>query len=182
MFGEGWLLQTLLPGHQGARIFTLWSGSSRQDQQVLAQTRGILCTGGIVSGHPTAMMDPYILQENVPRHMLSKFERWSLKAEGWINIIQEAVLYDCVVQDEDDNSDSREKEFALGQESEKEESSTIASEMDEGDKASAFDFQWAETPDELDMEGSPTASAHRTALELLGRFIIASTKSTAMEF
>jgi hypothetical protein len=43
--------------------------------------------GGIVSGRPTAMMDPYILRENVPRHMLSKFERSSMKAEGWINII-----------------------------------------------------------------------------------------------
>ena len=39
-----------------------------------------------------------------------------------------------------------------------------------------------ETLDELDMEGSPTASAHCTALELLGRFLISSTKSTAMEF
>ena len=45
--------------------------------------------------------------------------------------------------------------------SEKEESSTIASEMDEGEEDSTFDFQWGETLDELDTEGSPTASAHR---------------------
>ena len=136
--------------------------------------------GGIVYGHPTAMMDPYILRENVLRHMLSKFEHSSLKAEGWISVIQEAVLYDCVVADEDNRSDG-EEEFVLGQ-SEKEESSTVASEMDEGDKASTFDFQWGETLDELDTEVSPTASAHRTALELLGMFLIWSTKSTAMEF
>ena len=96
--------------------------------------------------------------------MLSKFERSSLTAEGWISIIQEAVL------------SNGEEEFAWGQ-SEKEESSTIASKMD---AASTFDFQWCETLDELDTEGSPTASAHRTALELLGRFLISSTKSTAM--
>ena len=86
-----------------------------------------------------------------------------------------------MVEDEDDRSNG-EEDFALGQESEKEESSTIASEMDEGDKASMFDFQWGETLDELDTEGSPTASAHCIALELLGRFLVASTKSTAMEF
>ena len=111
--------------------------------------------------------------------MLSKFEHSSMTAEGWINVIQEAVLYDCVVADEDDGSNG-EEEFALGQ-SEKEESSTIASKMDEGDKASTFNFQWGETLDELDMEGSPTTSAHRTALELLGRFLVASNKSTATE-
>ena len=83
--------------------------------------------------------------------------------------------------DEDDGSNG-EEEFALGQ-SEKEESSTIASEMDEGKEDSTFNFQWGETLDELDTEGSPTASAHRTAaLELLGRFLISSTKSTATEF
>jgi len=37
--------------------------------------------GGIVSGRPTAMMDPYILRENIPRHMLSKLEHLSLTAE-----------------------------------------------------------------------------------------------------
>ena len=31
--------------------------------------------GGIASGRPTAMMNPYILRENVPRHMLFKFEQ-----------------------------------------------------------------------------------------------------------
>ena len=111
--------------------------------------------------------------------MLSKFERSSLKAEGWISFIQEAVLYDCVVEDEDDRFDG-EEDFTLGQESEKEESSTIASEMDEGDEASTFDFQWGENLDELDTEVSPTTSAHRTALELLGRFLVASTKLTAI--
>ena len=34
--------------------------------------------GGILPGRPTAMMDPYILQESIPRHMLSKFEHSSL--------------------------------------------------------------------------------------------------------
>jgi len=75
--------------------------------------------GGIVSGRPTAMMDPYILRENVPRHMLSKFEHSSLMAEGSISVIQEAVLYNCVVADEDDRSNG-EEEFTLSQ-SEKEE-------------------------------------------------------------
>ena len=109
-----------------------------------------------------AMVGPYILRENVPRHMLSKFERSSLTAEGWISIIQEAVLYDCVVADGDDGSNG-EEEFTLGQ-SEKEESSTIASKMDEGKEDFTFDFQWGEILDELDTEGSPTASAHCTAL------------------
>ena len=47
-----------------------------------------------------------------------------------------------MVADEDDGSNG-EEEFALGQ-SEKEESSTIASEMDEGEGESTFDFQWGE--------------------------------------
>ena len=46
MLRESGLLQMLLPGPQGTRIFTLWSGCPRQDQQVLAQTRRILRTGG----------------------------------------------------------------------------------------------------------------------------------------
>jgi hypothetical protein len=46
MFWEGWLLQALLPGHQGSRIFTLWSGSPRQNQQVPAQARRVLRTRG----------------------------------------------------------------------------------------------------------------------------------------
>jgi hypothetical protein len=75
--------------------------------------------GGIISGRPMAMMDPYILRENVPRHMLSKFEHSSLMAEGSISVIQEAVLYNCVVADEDDRSNG-EEEFTLSQ-SEKEE-------------------------------------------------------------
>ena len=49
--------------------------------------------GGIVSGRPTAMMDPYILRESVPRHMLSKFENSSLSADKWIGLIQVAILY-----------------------------------------------------------------------------------------
>jgi hypothetical protein len=64
--------------------------------------------------------------------MLSKFEQSSLKAEGWVNLFQEAVLYDSVVADDDDEGSDRELELALGQESE--ESSTIASEMDEGEE------------------------------------------------
>ncbi len=74
--------------------------------------------------------------------MLSKFEQSSLKADGWVNLIQEAVLYDSVVADDDDDRFDGELELALGQESE--ESSTIASEMDEGKEESKFDFQWGE--------------------------------------
>jgi hypothetical protein len=85
-----------------------------------------------------------------------------------------------VVDDEDDGSNG-EEELALDQ-SEEEESSTIASEMDEGKEESTFDFQWGEPLDEEDVESYRTASAHRKALELLGRFIISLTKSTAAEF
>jgi len=81
--------------------------------------------GGIASGRPTAMMNPYILRENVPRHMLSKFEQSSLQVEGWISVIQEAILYISIVAEEDDTFNG-EEELALGQ-SEEEESSTIAS-------------------------------------------------------
>jgi hypothetical protein len=135
--------------------------------------------GGIVSGRPTAMLIPYILRANVPRHMLAKFEQSSLKAEGWVNLIQEAVLYDSIVADDDDNGSDGELELALGQESE--ESSTIASKIDEGEETSTFDFQWGEPLDDEDAESHPTASAHRKALELLGRFLITLTKSTAAE-
>jgi len=72
--------------------------------------------GGIASGCPTAMMNPYILRENVPRHMLPKFEQAALKAEAWISFIQEAVLYDSIVaEEEDDASNGGEEEPALGQ-------------------------------------------------------------------
>ncbi len=55
--------------------------------------------GGIVSGRPTAMMALFVLQENVPRHMLSKFENAFLTADKWTNMIQAAVLYNKVVDD-----------------------------------------------------------------------------------
>jgi hypothetical protein len=55
--------------------------------------------GGNKSGHPTAMMGPFILQESVPKHMLSKFENSFLTADEWVNLIQGAVLYDNVVDD-----------------------------------------------------------------------------------
>ena len=84
--------------------------------------------GGIVSGRPTAMMNPYILRESVPSHMLSKFDNSSLSADNWIGLIQAAVLYDNVVVDEDDGS-KREDDFLLGQQ-EEEETSTIGSEID----------------------------------------------------
>ena len=103
--------------------------------------------------------------------MLSKFEQSSLKAEGWISFTQEAVLYDSIVAADEDDGSNGEEELALGQ-SEEEESSTIASEMDEGEEESTFDFQWGEPLDEEDAESYPTASAHRKALELLGRFLI----------
>ena len=104
-----------------------------------------------------------------------------MKADGWISFIQEAILYDLIVAEEDDTS-NREEELALGQ-SEEEESSTIASEMDEGEEESTFDFQWGEPLEEdEDVESHPTASAHRKALELLGRFLISLTKSTKEEF
>ena len=119
--------------------------------------------GGIVSGRPTAMLNPYILRENVPRHMLAKFQQSSLKAEGWISLIQEAVLYDSIVADNDNDGSNGEEELVLGQ-SEEEESSTIASEIDEGEEESTFDFQWGEPLDEEDAESYPTASAHRKAL------------------
>ena len=51
-----------------------------------------------------------------------------------------------MVDDEDDGSNG-EEELALDQ-SEEEESSTIASEMDEGKEESTFDFQWGEPLDE----------------------------------
>jgi len=129
------------------------------------------------------MMNPYILRENVPRHMLPKFKQASLKAESWISFIQEAVLYDSIVaEEEDDTSNGGEEELALGQ-SEEEESSTIASEMDEGEEESTFDFQWGEPLEEdEDEESHPTASAHRKALELLDRFLVSLTKSTKAEF
>jgi hypothetical protein len=111
--------------------------------------------------------------------MLAKFEQSSLKAEGWVNLIQEAVLYDSIVADDDDDGSDGVLELALGQESE--ESSTIASEIDEGEEESTFDFQWGEPLDDEDAESHPTASAHRKALELLGRFLITLTKSTSAE-
>jgi len=83
---------------------------------------------------------------------------------------------------EEDDTSNREEELALGQ-SEEEESSTIASEMDEGEEESTFDFQRGEPLEEdEDAESHPTASAHRKALELLGRFLISLTKSTKVEF
>ncbi len=84
-----------------------------------------------------------------------------------------------MADDDDDGSDG-ELELALGQESE--ESSTIASEIDEGEEESTFDFQWGEPMDDEDAKSHPTASAHRKALELLGKFLITLTKSTAAEF
>ena len=83
--------------------------------------------------------------------MLAKFQQSSLKAEGWISLIQEAVLYDSIVADDEDDGSNGEEELALGQ-SEEEESSTIASEMDEGKEESTFDFQWGEPLDEEQVE------------------------------
>ena len=137
--------------------------------------------GGIASGRPTAMMNPVILRENVPRHMLAKFQQSSLKAEEWIDLIQEATLYDSVVADDENDGSDGEEELALGQ-AEEEEASTIASEMDEGEEESSFDFQWGELLDEEYAESHPTASAHRKALQLLGKFLISLTKSTTAEF
>jgi hypothetical protein len=124
-------------------------------------------------------MDPNILQENLQRHMLSKFENSSLTADKWINLIQSAVLYDNVVADEDDGSEG-EDEFLLGQQ-EEEESSTIGSEIDEGEEDATFDFQWEAPLDELETDLAPTTSAHCKALELLGRLLISTTKLTAGE-
>ena len=113
--------------------------------------------------------------------MLAKFQWSSLKAEGWISLIQEAVLYNSIVADNEDDGSNGEEELVLGQ-SEEEKSSKIASEMDEGEEESMFDFQLGEPLDEEDAESYPTASAHRKALELLGRFLISLTKSMAAEF
>ena len=87
-----------------------------------------------------------------------------------------------MAEEEDDASNGGEEEPALGQ-SEEEESSTIASEMEEGEEELTFDFQWGEPLEkDEDAESHPTASAHRKALELLGRFLVSLTKSTKAEF
>ncbi len=65
------LLQTLLPGLQETRIFALWSGCPRQDQQVLAQTWRILRTGGDRVGSSHGHDGPiYSSRERTKAHAL----------------------------------------------------------------------------------------------------------------
>ncbi len=140
--------------------------------------------GGIASGQPTARMDPYILQENVPSHMLPKFKGSLMTADKSVCLIQAAVLYDNVVEDVlDEENVSKEERLGQG-EQEKEvddKSSTIDSEMDKGEDGKAFDFRW-ETPLEgVEADWPPTTSAHCNVLEMLGRILASTTKSTAAE-
>ncbi len=45
-------------------------------------------------------MDPFILRENMPSHMLPKFKDAHLRtADKWTCIIQEAMLYNDAVDD-----------------------------------------------------------------------------------
>jgi hypothetical protein len=133
---------------------------------------------GIMSGHPTAMMAPFVLQENVPRHMLSKFENAFLTADKWTNMIQAAVLYDNVVEDMEDEAGG-EDDGLLGQQ-EEEESSTIGCVMEEDEEDKVFEFNWESPLDDLDTDWAPTTSAHCKALELLARLLTSTTKSTSV--
>jgi hypothetical protein len=134
--------------------------------------------GGIVSGRPTAMMAPFILQENVPRHMLSKFKNAFLTADKWTNMIQVAVLYDNVVDNVEDEAVG-EDDGLLGQQ-EEEESSTIGSVMEEDEEDKVFEFNWETPLNDLDTDWAPTASAHRKALKLLAPLLTSTTKLTSV--
>ena len=103
-----------------------------------------------------------------------------MSGDKWIGLIQAAVLYDNVVADKVYESKG-EDDFLLGQQVE-EESSTIGSEIDEGKEDATFDFKWEAPLDDLETDWASTASAHCKALELLGRFLISTTKLTAGEF
>jgi hypothetical protein len=151
MVWEGGLLQVLFLATKDLGYSYCGVAAHGRTSKFLPKLDAFYVPGGIVSGCPTAMLNPYILRENVPRHMLAKFQQSSLKAEGWISLIQEAVLYDSIVADDEDDGSNGEEELALGQ-SEEEESSTIASEMDEGKEESTFDFQWGEPLDEEQVE------------------------------
>ncbi len=116
--------------------------------------------GGITSGQPIARMDPFILQENVPSHMLPKFKDACLRmADKWICIIQEAVLYNNVVDDGVDK-DKVNKEEPLSQNEEEEdgeeESSTLGSKMDKVEVDKVFNFKW-ETPCQRTLQGTQDA-------------------------
>jgi hypothetical protein len=141
--------------------------------------------GEIALGQPTSRMDPFILRENVPSHMLPKFEDARLRtADKWTCIIQEAVPYNDVVDDGVDEGKVN-KEEPLGQNKEeedgKEDSSTLGSKMDEGEEDKVFNFKW-ETPLEgLETDWAPTASAHCKALEMLGTILASTAKSSSVE-
>jgi hypothetical protein len=130
-------------------------------------------------------MDPFILRMNVPSHMLPKFEDAYLRmADKWTHIIQEAVLYNDVVDGGVDEEKVNEEEPLSQNEEEEdgeEESSTLGSKMDKGEEDKVFNFKW-ETPLEgLEMDWAPTSSAHCKMLEMLGTILTSTAKSSLVE-
>jgi hypothetical protein len=124
------------------------------------------------------MMAPFVLQEIVPRHMLSKFENAFLTTDKWTNMIQAAILYNSVVDNVEDEAGG-EDDGLLG-EHEEEESSTIGSVMEEDEEDKVFEFNWETPLNDLDTDWAPTASAHCKALELLARLLTSTTKLTSV--
>jgi len=57
--------------------------------------------GGVAGGgRPTAKMGPYVRLEDIPQHLLVKFEKDKESAETWEGLIMEAIMY---TEDKDDD-------------------------------------------------------------------------------
>jgi hypothetical protein len=162
-----------------AEVFTLQASSAPSSMH-------FTCPGGIASGQPTAWMDPFILRENVPSHMPPKFKDSCFRmADKWTCFIQEAMLYNEVVDDGIDKEEKANEEEPLGQNEEEEdreeELSTIGSKVDEGEEEEVFDFKWETPLKGLETDWAPTASAHCKALKMLGTILASTTKLSLVE-
>jgi hypothetical protein len=132
-------------------------------------------------------MMPVILHENIPHHILAKFKTSKLPAVKWEHLVSEAVFYKDNNKEEDIWSQDLLDDNELGEsegDAEVDDGSTIGSSMDDGEVNKVeIDFLWTEPIKELggEAEWDPTVCAQCTALELLGKLLTASTKTTSTE-
>jgi len=98
-------------------------------------------------GHPTAKMGPYVRLEDIPQHLLVKFETDKESAETWEGHIMEAIMY---TEDEDDD-DYKMKTNIEEDPEDFEDNSTIMSGMDEGYYDDVeIRFDWEQELEEYD--------------------------------
>jgi hypothetical protein len=116
-------------------------------------------------------MTPCIKLDDVPSHLLLKFEKGEESGDEWEKIIEKALRYD----EEEDIRGDEDKEYT----EESEDNSTIMSGMDEGyyaDVEIKFDWDSELSEYEGNEAWAPTAHAHCAALELLAQALTTTSK------